>query len=72
MANLIAQAKTITGATNLQIAKLLGIGESTAQAYDGGRLPERLTEKQIDALLAAVRGYRDTVIAGVAAMELLA
>lgn len=70
-AGLITRAKQITGATNAQIARLLGLGESTVQAYDCGRLDERLTTDQAAKLIDACKAYRDDVVKGVAELELL-
>lgn len=47
-APITAQVKDVLGATDVEMASLLGVSRPTAQAYAGGRLPE-----QIDGVRAA-------------------
>lgn len=48
--------KTATGLSDRAMAETIGISRSTFQAYTGGRLPERLDRKQIDALANQMKG----------------
>jgi hypothetical protein len=48
--------KTATGLSDRAMAETIGISRSTFQAYIGGRLPERLDRKQIDALANQMKG----------------
>lgn len=70
--SLLRTAKDITGWSDHEIAQIVGIGRSTVQAYVSNRLPEYLDGKQTQALLNALRLYRDQVVADVAKAELFA
>lgn len=63
---------TITGWSDGDIARIVGLARSTVQAQRCGRIPTNLRQEQTAALINAVRMYRDQVVAGTAELELFA
>lgn len=62
----------LTGFVDTELATITGLGVSTVYAYRAGTRREYLNGRQRQALLAAVRLYRDQLIEGYDALELLA
>lgn len=62
----------VTGWTDGEIAPIVGLAKSTVQAQRTGRRRFYLTAVQRDALVKALRLYRDQVIEGVLEIEMLA
>lgn len=70
--SLLGKAQDITGWSDQQLAQITGLGRSTVQAYRTNRLPEYLDAKATQALLNALRLYRDQVAQGVLEAEMFA
>lgn len=49
-ASFIGRYKEATGATDREVSGMLGMSRATSQAYAGGRLPEKLDDKQLRTL----------------------
>lgn len=68
--SLVEKFAALTGASDQEIARLLNIARSTAQAYRTGRLEENLNERQKANLVTAARAFRQQVYEAVAELEM--
>lgn len=70
-AMLIARFAELTRATDSDIASLLGLGRSTVQAYRTDRIPEKLSDAQVELLVTKANEYLAHVSKTIAEMEML-
>lgn len=69
--SMIRKAHEVTGWTHAELAATLGMTRPTVQAIIAGRFNEYLNARQTQALLDAVRLYKDQVVQGFTEMEMM-
>ena len=70
-ASLLAKAKDVTGWSDDQLARVVGVSRQLVQKVIAGETPEYLTAPQTAALMAAVRLYVAQLRQGLEELEAL-